>query len=527
VARGKVSQAIASTASREELFGKVCRILVEYGGLYKAFIAQRVDDQAALVPKAAWGGDRGFPDLQATSVEQLKLRGEAATSYLDGRSYICNDVEQDPVLKGKRRDQWRAIGLFPIKQAGGFFGALGVYSVEAGYFQVQEIALLSDAAAELALAVDNFEKTEQHRQAQAEVEREMLFSHAVLESLPGFLCLCDENGKFLRWNRNFAAVSGYSDEEIAGMRPWDFSSSDQPLARERFYDALREGSGTVEAPFLTKDGRSIPHLFISNRLVFDGNVCLVTVGLDISERKRAEAALAEYSKQLRAMSREVFAVQENERRQLARDLHDTVGQELTALSLNLAMIRGSLPADLAAAVSNRIEDSQRLLEETSRHVRGVMTELRPPGLNELGLLAALKEHGGRVAQRTGLRVSIGGIEARPRFAPEIAIALFRIMQEALNNAVKHAAAATAAIELFEWPERYQLQLTDDGRGFDPAAAPKEGDDGLGLTSMRERAEAIGAHLTVQSHIGGGTRVAIEIPRVAAEAAAPAFPAQER
>ncbi len=230
-------------------------------------------------------------------------------------------------------------------------------------------------------------------------------------------------------------------------------------------------------------------------------------------RLRAEKALEEHARQLRAMSRQLLEVQENERRLLARELHDSVGQELTALSLNLGMIRSALPPDAPAALRARLEDSQHLLEDTTRHLRHVMMALRPPGLDELGLLAALKHHAQRVAQRSGFRLVVHGTEPRPRLDPMVEIALFRIAQEALNNTVKHAQATDITLAVEGTADQVRLSVTDNGRGFDPQRkAPASAAGGMGMTTMRERAEAVGAALDIQSHPGRGTTITIDVLR---------------
>ena len=134
----------------------------------------------------------------------------------------------------------------------------------------------------------------------------------------------------------------------------------------------------------------------------------------------------------------------------------------------------------------------------------------PPGLDELGLLAALKEHVNQVARRSEVAVSIVGAEPQPRLAPTDEIALFRIAQEALNNVVKHARATEASLSLRQNRQAVVLSITDNGMGFDTGRKPIMGGYGMGTTTMRERAEAIGARLQLQSVPGEGTSVTVEL-----------------
>jgi PAS domain S-box-containing protein len=252
-------------------------------------------------------------------------------------------------------------------------------------------------------------------------------------------------------------------------------------------------------------------------IVWQGRPAAQVVARDITGRKRAEEALAEYSQRLQAMSRQLLEVQENERRSLARELHDTVGQELTAISLNLAMLRDALPEDLAQRVGDRLEDSEKLLEATSGRLRNIMADLRPPGIDELGFMTVLKEHARAVAQRSELKLTIEGADARQRFAPATAIALFRIAQEALNNSVKHAHASVIGVKLQDEPDVVRLTLYDNGRGFDAGRTRAFGAYGMGMTTMRERAEAIGARLHIEAAPGQGTRISVVVPRAAVAA----------
>jgi PAS domain S-box-containing protein len=135
----------------------------------------------------------------------------------------------------------------------------------------------------------------------AEAEREQHFVNMLLESLPGILYLYDEHGRFLRWNRSFELVSGYSAAEIARMQPLDFFAPEyKPRVAERIEVALSQGVATVEAPFLSKDGSSTPYLFTGQRVQFGGKTCVVGMGIDISERIRAYEALRKSEERYRS-----------------------------------------------------------------------------------------------------------------------------------------------------------------------------------------------------------------------------------
>jgi signal transduction histidine kinase len=284
------------------------------------------------------------------------------------------------------------------------------------------------------------------------------------------------------------------------------------LLAEKIAQVYEDGESCVEASFLSKDGSTRPHFFTGKRVMFDGVPCLIGVGIDVTVQKQAQQELEAYAHRLQAVSRQLLEVQENERRMLARELHDSVGQELTALSLNLSIINSVLPGDVADMVRSRLDDSQTLLENTTQHLRNVMIELRPPGLDELGLLPALRDHAQRVAQRSGFVLHIQGAEPQPRLPATTEIALFRIAQEALNNTVKHAQAQSIRVDLHESQGQVRLVVADDGCGFAPLSSPSKGPYRMGMTTMRERAEAIGARLHIESGPGLGTQIVVELMR---------------
>ena len=342
--------------------------------------------------------------------------------------------------------------------------------------------------------------------------REQRFANAIMESMPGIVYFYNRAGQFRRWNRNFLEVSGYSAQEIERMHPLDFfDAGHQPLLKERIETVFERGEESVEAPFRTKSGRTLPYLFTGRRLHYSGEDFLIGVGIDISQRKAAEEALDAHLGRLQSLSRQVLEIQETERNALGRELHDSVAQDIGAVSLNLTIVRSLLGEPLEASVAQRLDDSEKLLAEAAQRLRDVMVELRPPGLDEFGLLAALGEHARRVARRAGFTVTVHGTEPQPRLSPTAAIALFRIAQEALNNIVKHAGAKRVEIHFETTGDQAGLTIRDDGIGFDPAARATRGDGGMGMLTMAERAESIGAHCTVESTPGAGTCVSVTLP----------------
>jgi two-component system sensor histidine kinase UhpB len=181
--------------------------------------------------------------------------------------------------------------------------------------------------------------------------------------------------------------------------------------------------------------------------------------------------------------------------------------------LNLSLLRGPLATSGAEALVERVDEAMRVTDEMSTQVRDVMVELRPPVLDDFGLLAALRWHAARVTENTGLATEVLGEELRPRLPLIIETALFRVTQEALTNVIRHAHADRVTMTLEALPDAGRLTLTDNGLGFSPQR-PR----GLrerprwGLLTMRERAETVGGTMRIVSAPGQGTSIILEVAR---------------
>jgi PAS domain S-box-containing protein len=236
------------------------------------------------------------------------------------------------------------------------------------------------------------------------------------------------------------------------------------------------------------------------------------VAEDITERRQAGDAVRRSAAELQALSRRLVELQESERRQLSRELHDRVGQNLTALKINLDILQTALASQGNGEVRARVEDSAALLESTMDTIENVMSELRPPMLDDHGLAAALDWHARNFSRRTGIAVAVRAREPALRPALQVEIALFRIAQEALNNVAKHARAHRVEIALDHANGECVMSVQDDGIGFDGVEdASDKAKPGLGMVTMRERAQAVGGRFEVQALSGRGTQLTVRVP----------------
>jgi two-component system sensor histidine kinase UhpB len=310
----------------------------------------------------------------------------------------------------------------------------------------------------------------------------------------------DDHGKGARFE-DFAGVVHQDDREYVGARHAQLLAEGGP--RDIEYRVVWP-DGTVHVLF----GRATVVRDAAGRplRVYGTNV-------DITERKRAENALRDSGVQLQALSRRLVELQESERKELARELHDRVGQSLTALKINIDILQPALASQGNAEVLARVADSAALLESTMDTIENVMSELRPPMLDDHGLSAALDWHTRNFSRRTGIAVTVHAVEPALRPAPQVEIALFRIAQEALNNVAKHARARRVEIALEHANGECVMSVEDDGIGFDGMEdASDKPKPGLGMVTMRERAQAVGGHFEVQALPGRGTQLTVRVPR---------------
>ena len=245
-------------------------------------------------------------------------------------------------------------------------------------------------------------------------------------------------------------------------------------------------------------------------------VGVTAASLNVTERKRAEEGVRESRKELRALTARLQSIREEEQTRIARDLHDELGQLLTALKMGLRSLEatvGSIDPENVNGVLDRVVAASETVDQTLTTIRRIATELRPGSLDRLGLVPALRQEIRRFEERTGIPCEASLPDLMPELDPEVATALYRICQEAMTNVHRHATASRVAVRLQMESSSITLQVEDDGRGFEPAVAGSP--QALGLLGMVERAEGLDGHVHFQRADGHGTVVTASIPLAAA------------
>lgn len=410
---------------------------------------------------------------------------------------------------------------FIENRSGEFRDVFSIITYQENYHRMNAARARAEAERERAVAETraHLEETERSRSALLSIledeqqtrdalrESEERF-RTMVEASPIGIFLIGPDGGVTYGNPADRRMTGLSPEDILGTR-WikAIHPEDRDRTLAEWQVAMQRGedySGTGR--YLHEDG-TIVWWDVSTAAIRSGDSVLGQVGMvvDITSRRESETKLQLANDRLQALSHRLLEIQETERRQIARELHDEIGQVLTATKINLQSLK-RYPEP--ATITDRLSESIGIVERALGQVRSLSLELRPPLLDDLGLAAALRWLADQHAHRTGLRVEFRSSAVDARFDAALETACFRVAQEALNNVVKHAGARHATVELQTQSDGLHLLLSDDGTGFDVLAARLRAAHGasLGLLGMEERATLAGGGIEWRSTPGKGTEV---------------------
>lgn len=342
----------------------------------------------------------------------------------------------------------------------------------------------------------------------------------IFEYSPVAIFVTDLESMVIDANPAACQLHGSKRDELVGQSVLDLFPQQEKRNGEGNGPKLRRTRWNSTQSFAaTRQGEAIPIAVTASRIEYADRDAVLLHVRDISEQKRAEAQLRNSREQLRALSRRVQNAREKERRRIAREVHDEVGQALTGLKMDVAWLGKHLveqgDADWNPKFLSKIESMSGVIEATMHVVRKIATELRPSVLDALGLVPTIEWQGQEFQNRTGIRCSVRVAAAGLKTKPEISTAIFRILQEILGNVARHAKASAVKIDVKEKPPSLVLEVRDNGRGINDLeiCAP----DSLGLLGIRERALAFGGEVKIRGSAGKGTTITVFVPR-AAEAA---------
>jgi PAS domain S-box-containing protein len=331
-----------------------------------------------------------------------------------------------------------------------------------------------------------------------------------------------ETTMFIDVNEALEAELGYTRDELLGMSVFEVRPPSERRRLQELMATLQEqlrSQPLVPAVdlfgvwvYLRKDGQSIDMEIRTTMVEVGGRVARMIVARNVTETRAADDALRDSEARYRALARRLQTIREEERVELSRTIHDELGQSLTALKIDLSMISKRLDAGL----HERVDAAAAELDRMIKQVRNIATELRPGVLDHLGLVAAMEWQAKEFTRRSGIECRFDLAGEEPVLEPDEAVSLFRILQESLTNVARHAQASVVRVSLDVGPEEVRLVIEDNGIGL---SEERRKDDGsLGLMGMEERAQVIGARLSIESVTGRGARIVVDLPlktRVAA------------
>ncbi len=348
-------------------------------------------------------------------------------------------------------------------------------------------------------------------------ESELKF-RTLFESSHDALLMIDESGIFDCNQKALEMYGQSSKKDLIGRNPGEFSPDLQPdgrpsiaIATAHIGTALRDGGDFFDWIHCRSDGTRITSEVLLNRLEIGGRSVIQALIWDVGERKRAEEELLKYQEHLRILASELSLVQERERRRIAIDLHDHIGQNLAIAKMKLEAVR---EANQDHDFLETLNEIYALVVQTIQDARSLVFELSPPVLYELGFEAGIEWLAENIQREHGIIVECLHDRVTKPLEEDLQILLYQIVRELLLNVVKHAVARKVTVSIMRRQKGFILiRVEDDGVGFTPALGvyTKDLNGGFGLFSVRERVNYLGGTFEIESDENSGTRIMLRVP----------------
>ncbi|MFY7840193.1 MAG: PAS domain S-box protein, partial [Lacibacter sp.] len=355
--------------------------------------------------------------------------------------------------------------------------------------------------------------TERKRAIEALMKSEEKY-RTLVEQATDAIFIADTGGRFVVVNPAAVKLSGYTEEELLSMTIYHLADTEELKIKPFRFDEMHSETGaSSERRMRTKNGRLID-VEINAKFLSDGR--FLAFIRDITERKNAETELNNSFKAIRKLTSHLQQAREEERKHIARNIHDELGQLLTVLKMDVSWLNKKLKALNNLQLSKRGDEIIELLNTTVNSVRSIAADLRPGLLDDLGLTAAIEWHLSDFGKRTQIQTQFITVEPQTVLPVPLATSLFRIYQESLTNVARHAGATEVVVELFIKNDKVEMCIADNGKGFDVAAISNR--KTLGLLGMRERTEMMGGEFDIVPNINGGMKVTVKVPLLIEEVA---------
>jgi len=510
-------QVMIAAKDESHLIREICRVIVEIGGYRLAWVGLAEHDEKKTVrPVGQWGHEEGYlATVNITWADTARGRGPTGTAIRTGVPRMVRHIQTNPDY-----EPWRAEALkrgygssiaLPLLDGDTAFGALNLYAADDDVFDSVEVRLLTELAECLSYGLRMVRLRGEHERTEEELSKsETKCSTVVESSLTGIYI--EKEGKIVFANDRFCQIYGFSKDELIGMDALAFiHPQDRPLIDQISARRLRGERAPSEYVVrgLTKDGKTI---WVTRRNtlidVGEGSAILGNV-VDITRRKEMEKTLKKSQRDLRLLSSQLLTVQEDERKRIARELHDSIGQSLGAIKFGLENTLRKMEDGTAENCVEFLKGLIPITQTAVEEVRKIGMDLRPSTLDDLGILATIAWFCREFQSiYSGVRIE-KRIEVQEEDVPyPLKTTIYRILQEALNNVAKHSQANLVSVALRKTDSGIELTVQDDGVGFDEKEESRTGSTrrGLGLASMRERTELSGGSFFLDSRQGEGTLV---------------------
>ncbi|KAB2920943.1 MAG: PAS domain S-box protein [Dechloromonas sp.] len=510
------------------LFDTICRLVVDKGGYRMAWVGIPGSDADKTVHVVSRHGDEsGYLDQARFSWADTPLgRGPSGTAIRLAKAQVNQDFLGNPTLAPWReaaiRCGYQASIALPLIGQDGVSGMLAIYSAEPNAFGEDEVELLKELADNLAFGIHSLRLGCAHNRLKNSLSMTRNHLEGLFNSIRDAILILPlradgSPGNFVEVNDEACRYLGYQRAELLAMSPLDLEPPEfhasMPMLSER---VRQERSIIFERVHLAKDGRRIPVEISASVFKQNGETMVVSLVRDITERKLASQQLIDSANELHRLSANLESVREEERTHLARELHDELGQMLTALKMDLALLGKAIPARIKEAPPI-LGNMSAMIDEILGAVRRIAADLRPMMLDELGLKAALEWLAEDFTKRyQHIKCNLVIALEDHLINGKAGIAAYRIVQECLTNIVRHAQADKVHIAVgIDQQHRLFITVHDNGRGAQEQDFRK---NGFGLVGMRERVHALGGQFSFESTPGKGCSidVTIPLPRYAAE-----------
>lgn len=400
----------------------------------------------------------------------------------------------------------------PIIKFGKVIGAFSFYAPTKNFFDESEVALLEEATGDVAFALEVFEKESMRKNAEIAVLESERRYQTLAEVSPVGIFHTDASGYTTYVNPRWCQISGMTYNEAMGNGWFNaVHENDKERLRKGWEAATQKKEISVSEYRFVRPNGSIAWVIgeaIPERDADGTIVGYVGTTTDITERKKTEKEMEETSEKLRQLTAHLLNIREEERKRIGREIHDELGQQLTAIKMDVAWIDKKTPPE-NDLFKTKLRNVIALLDGGNQSIRRILNELRPVILDDYGLLEALKWQAQQFSANTAVPVTFRATETPIRVAEEITTCVFRVFQEALTNITRYAQAGQVMVSLDIDDDYVLLNIEDNGKGFDMELTKTK--KSFGILGMRERVVSLNGKFNIVSGPGKGTRIMVALP----------------